>query len=277
MSNGQSGAGRPTMMGPGRVGGGAPSGGVASVTGNPAALVDNTDSLNPVVQPSFGENTSILKANAAAILKTIWQGIASYISNVNGAETSQWTLNVLQAGAQVAGQVITGLGTIFPDGVFTGVIAETRASVALGVAGTGIRRFAGLNAIAFDVAGREIAYIGDDTANGTGHLRLLSTFARILLGDDCMIRRSVDTTSSQSNLELSASFAGNPTDVVIGVPGASANGANGGFLQMPTMPGIPTGAPLENTGKFCWVIANTAVAAQLYTWKGAAWSAGPLL
>lgn len=219
--------------------------------------------------PSFGQDTLIQQGNAAAILKTIWEGIAAYTSSVNGAEASNYTIKVLQAGAQVNAQVIAGLGTLFPIGFYDGTPANTICGVAVGDVGTGIRKFVGGSRLAVDVLGTECAYF--NPAGGNCSLEMQGTFSSVLFGGDCSVARSVDATSAQANLSVIGKFGAAVTDVVIGADGVLANTAVGGFLQMPTCAGVPTGAPKLNVGKGAIIVGNTGAAAHIYFNFGAGW------
>jgi hypothetical protein len=244
-------------------GGGGGGGGVSGITtitstdGSVTLTNPTGPTTNLKVNGTFGEDTTLQKANAAATLKKILELIAAYTNNAAGVEASSWTIKVLQAGAQVAAQIIAGLGTLFPAGNFDGTPANTVCGVAVGTVDFGMNKFVGGSQLAFSVNGRE-AFFLTKTSGSDGNLEIDGTFANITLGGDVLVTRSVDATSSQSNLSLVGKFGSAVTDVVIGPNAVVGNGDNGGFLQLPTMAGLPTGTPLANTGKHPIVIANTA-------------------
>lgn len=219
----------------------------------------------------FGEDTSIVKANAAAIDKTIWEGIASYTSSINGAEASQYQIKVLQAGAQVVAQQIGGQGTLFTAGFYDGTPANTRAAVATGDVGTGMRKYVGGSALAFSINGFEFVYL-TKTSNNDGAIEIDGTFSKIVFNNDCEIGRSVDASSTQSNLQLFGKFGAGTTDVAIGPPGVLANNAVGGHLQIPTCAGVPTGILKLNTGKAGLILGNTGAVQHLYAFFAGAWA-----
>jgi hypothetical protein len=248
--------------------GGGGGGGVSGIT-----TVTSTDGSITVTNPggpttnlkangTFGEDTVLQKNNAAATLKNILELIAAYTNNATGVEASKWTIKVLQAGAQVAAQVIAGLGTLFPAGTFDGTPADTVCGVAVGSVDFGMNKYIAGGQLAFSVNGRESFFL-TKTSGSDGNLEIDGTFANITLGGDAGIARSVDATSSQSNLSLLGKFGSVVTDVVVGPNAALGNTDNGGFLQLPSMPGIPSGVPLLNTGKRAIAVVQTALQEQL--------------
>lgn len=219
---------------------------------------------------TFGENTILEKLNGAGILKTILQLIAQYNDNTNGSEATAWLIKVLQAGAQVNGQIITGQGTIFPAGFFDGNPANTRTSVALEDQSTGFKKEVGLSDIAAFYAGVRMI------AMSVGMLNIPGTFAKVVVGstNDGSFERTISNDGTVANVGVVGRFGGVETNVEIGSPVLLARAATGGFLDIPVIDdsaGPPTGTPKFGPNKASLCFGRTTLNIYAYDTIGARW------
>jgi hypothetical protein len=235
-----------------KVGGG--TGGVATVTGIAAGIVDNTDPANPVVQAQFGSDTTVKLPNSASALVSALELIASLTTNTAGSEVSQWLIKLLSAGAQVSSYVLGVLGLTVPVG---------------------------------STAVPSINFAGDTTSGmyrqNTGDMRLIDRAVGCLSWGQAGILNLLTATGffwsngtgtyqqgpNNANLGLRGAATGNAE---VGTSGAIATTATAGFINMPSCAGAPTGVPANvSTGKVPHVVdtANSKVWYNIGgTWKG---------
>jgi hypothetical protein len=239
------------------IGGG--SGGTVSVDG--VTITGNGSVGSPLVATAqFGADTKINQLNGSSISKTTWEGISAYTTNTNGAEVSNYTIKTLVGGAQVAAQVITGISTLFPAGT------NGLPGLAIGDTGTGLfKGTVGGDFLGFDIDGTLFAFGRVNQFIIGNNLYFAGTGGHTIFA-------SISADATVQNLSAQGNFGGNQSDFVVGASAALATNATGGFLQIPTCAGTPTGTAHLNTGKAAMILDTTAnklwLSSTAGTWKG---------
>lgn len=220
----------------------------------------------------FGSDVIVPLKNGAGNNVNALELITALSIGAPGAETSSWTVKVLQAGAPATAAVFGGLGTLFPRGFYDGVPAHTVCGMAVGDVGTGFSKITtSYDALWSFIDGMGQTIVDGQGPSGSTRLSLAGgSFPQLLLVDG-FVGRVLNNAGTLANLLLQGNFSGSQTDVVIGAAGALANNAVGGFLELSTCPGPPTGAVNQTTGKACVVVGNTGATPHLYMNMGAGW------
>ncbi len=221
----------------------------------------NGTTFTPVGASGFGADTVIQQLNSTPALVNTLELINTLTVNTAGSETATWTIKVPSAGAQINAQVIAGTGTLFPAGT------NSVPGVQVGNTGTGmVQGTSGGDFVGLVLDGSLEAYARASS--------FILTSVSLRFGGEAShaITGIVSADSTTQNLSALPLFSGVQTDFVIGTAGANATTAVGGFLQIPTCAGTPTGTAHLNTGKAAMVLDTTAnklwLSSTAGTWKG---------
>jgi hypothetical protein len=223
----------------------------------------------------FGPDTIIFQKNAANAFVRTLELVNTLTISAPGAEESILDILLLHGGAQVTAQHITGLGTLFPAGLFDGVPANTVCSVGFKEKGTGFRWMTpggGFSAIGIDISGDEIGTLDFRTALGFdgGRMRLLGTTPSYVVGD----RWTIGNVFNGVNLNLQILQSGGQTnDIVLGSNTARTGAENVGYSQVQAYAaaGKPTGTPTIATGHFALTYNTTTKKIEVYDAINAVW------
>lgn len=207
--------------------------------------------LFPEALGGFGADTVVPLANAGGTDVEAAEIETELTDTTVASEDSRMLFRLLVAGAQALGLDLRGNQLRVPDG------SAAIPSVSFqGAVTTGIHYDTGNSGLAFDVGGTLEAIFGASIFWMQGAL------SRLVLGtaSDVQVARIGPVGAMQLNATQG---------VVVGGLAALATTATGGFLEIPTCAGAPTGAYTPHTGKAALVYDSTNN--RLYARFGGTW------
>lgn len=250
-----------------------PKGGLVGLppAGEVAVFVDTDGTLKQMdsngtataVVAGFTSDTIINLPNAGSTPVKALELVTSLTSNTPGSEASQFVINLLTGGAQVAAMTVGPNQALFRAG--------TRNVPGLAISATNIGFSYGVNGS----DGNSLLLSVDPTNN------FWFSYGSASQGYGFMFQGTPGSGFPAAGGMLFAQAAGsfgpqlfsNSWDIVLGNTGALATAATTGFVQIPSMPGIPTGIMKKLVSGMVGIVFNTAANKLQVTKDGTNWIA----